>query len=515
MKVSPVVTPASPTAIQYDRRLDVVRTPSTRLMLNLSLESLEHMRVELPATAPPPSKVMPGGIPDRHAILMQTVRASNEQLYAVNPSIVLLPPRLRWKLDGAVYAAVLRVGNHNNCIMQAQRMPRTCITLVGFRLLDGSLEPMPGREAIVGWDGLMTRCAKMPYEDCRLSVEQTHGEVARLLLLCKNHLHRITLELDDEAHRLPVTARFDCAPPLVCPRSGTPSEAAHGSVPAAMRHVVRGGLRVVLESVEPTRLPVHGKNFNLFSIDNRRDGLHLEEWVLGPKTPRNLSDARSAYKATPAPGRRLHAVYSLASLAAGAHSGPQAADGSRNRGTSRVGVQSVSSGFYLTTESAALLGPAYPWKIAFGPRMPARAHGGGCCIRLQLPFAGKRWMVTPAPPREGSNELAGDLMLGILHYKLDRMQYLQQLYAFQAAPPFEMVALSRPFCWRDRSTKGPRLYRRGRTYTCPYIQMTMSITPSLHNSTEVVLASGMNDCTSRVIVADVNDLLEQVQMKLS
>ena len=175
----------------------------------------------------------------------------------------------------------------------------------------------------------------------------------------------------------------------------------------------------------------------------------------------------------------------------------------------------------MTSEPAELLAPSYPWHVEFGPRMPARAHGGGCCVRLHRRLANGRrsWLVVaPGAPGSSMARRAPDddaALLGVLHYRLDRNQYLQQLYAFQPSPPFKVIALSKTFCWLDDSTQGVQLYRRGRKYACPHVQMSMSVTPKLDDASAAVVASGMNDCTSRVVVIkDINTLFEQVELRL-
>jgi len=135
----------------------------------------------------------------------------------------------------------------------------------------------------------------------------------------------------------------------------------------------------------------------------------------------------------------------------------------------------------------------------------------------------RRWLALRHPSSHTAEDAEGEvaslarhaeIMLGVLHYKLEGYNYLQQLYAFQPRAPFEIIALSRPFCWTDQTTSGARLQRRSRTYACPYIEMTMAISPKVDTPERALLSVGMNDCTGRVVEVDLSTLLDEVEMKL-
>ena len=158
----------------------------------------------------------------------------------------------------------------------------------------------------------------------------------------------------------------------------------------------------------------------------------------------------------------------------------------------------VGRGF-ITLEPASIFGRPYQYpntgEGAYGPRKPGVPHGGGCCLfwDARLPWPDRH---VAAGYRDGTA-----VQLGILHYKLARYQYVQQLYAFEATPPFGLVGLSDPFCWADPTsvlTPQTRLTRRGRAYPCAYIQMTMSLTAHASDARAAVVGVGMNDCSSRV-----------------
>ena len=198
----------------------------------------------------------------------------------------------------------------------------------------------------------------------------------------------------------------------------------------------------------------------------------------------------------------------------------------------------------VTREPRELFGRPYSYHNsgagAFGPRKPGVPHGGGCCLLWKDPLpwpkahavAGR----SPSPVQLGvraplsalalpvrnrnrdpnrnrnRNRNPTQVQLGVLHYQLSRYQYVQQLYAFEASPPFALVALSDPFCWPDTTsilTNKTRLSRRGRAYPCAYIQMTMSVSAHLRDTRAAVVGIGMNDCSSRVaLVPSIDELIK-------
>ena len=450
---------------------ELVRTPSMVHMANVSLEHLHYLRVTLHAPSGPAG--IPTASGSNSGVRRRHYQPANDVLHATNPSLLLLPRAMRGKLGGgATYAVALRVSNHHSCGRPRQAVPDPCITLVGIKLLGAALQPLVGREALLQWDGLSI-CTRTPYEDCRLSA---HADGNTLLLVCKTLVSRLSLAVDNAAldTALPMRDRFDCELPLLCPSPSRPPSSRRRTLDecldAPMRHVIRGGLRVTLLG-KPTFLHLRGKNFNLFTA--QRDGgdgsaggigshgaggdggfgLFVEEWVLGPGTPVNLSAPMSG-PAPPPPGRRLHQVFAFG-----------AATSNRGGAPATPGGRAPPVG-YTTTESAKVLGPGYPHRPSFGPKMPAVAHGGGCCLHLararprgSVRTAGakgeagpRRWLALRHPSSHTAEDAEGEvaslarhaeIMLGVLHYKLEGYNYLQQLYAFQPRAPFEIIALSR------------------------------------------------------------------------
>ena len=93
-----------------------------------------------------------------------------------------------------------------------------------------------------------------------------------------------------------------------------------------------------------------------------------------------------------------------------------------------------------------------------------------------------------------------EVLIGCLHYHTAGYQYLQQFYAFRPEPPFEVIALSHPFCWEGKAwKKRAYLVYENITYPCPAIQMTMSIAQKAGDPEVVIFGVGMNDCEGRVV----------------
>ena len=120
-------------------------------------------------------------------------------------------------------------------------------------------------------------------------------------------------------------------------------------------------------------------------------------------------------------------------------------------------------------------------------------HGGACCLHV----AANGELGSPA------------VLLGVSHSKDLNYQYLQQFYAFRPEPPFDLFAMSRPFCWRGVArTRETFLSHENLTYPCPYIQMTMSISPKHDEPDAVLFAVGMNDCEADLVTMRKRDVLE-------
>lgn len=124
--------------------------------------------------------------------------------------------------------------------------------------------------------------------------------------------------------------------------------------------------------------------------------------------------------------------------------------------------------------------------------MPGEVHGGGCCLHVHR----KTHMNTPPA------------LIGVAHAKNNVYMYVQRLFAFRPEDPFDILAVSRPFCWRGRARSASALLRlENTTYPCPYIQMTMSISAKLGDPDTVLFAVGMNDCEARIVSMPLDDVL--------
>ena len=248
-----------------------------------------------------------------------------------------------------------------------------------------------------------------------------------------------------------------------------------------------------------------GKNNNLFSAPvepgSTEHSMFIERWVLGPFQGRIhghgpqfsrlqyapfTSDymtrfarevgwpatkaARFARKVEPAAtGRRLHQVITLARTAGG---GWQPEDG------------------HQSSEGYELMGMRSPART--GPKMPSVPHGGGCCVHAKADLK----LGTP------------DVLIGCSHYHTQEYQYLQQFYAFRPDPPFEVIALSDPFCWAGKAwKKRAHLMHQNFSYPCHAIQMTMSIVQAAGDPDTIIFGVGMNDCEARIEEMSKRDIL--------
>jgi hypothetical protein len=150
---------------------------------------------------------------------------------------------------------------------------------------------------------------------------------------------------------------------------------------------------------------------------------------------------------------------------------------------------------------------------AKAPSWLTRGRGSTCCMSVQHPVT-----------RES-------LWLGISHSKTLGTQgmapnhYLSTLYAFEDKPPFALVAQSGFFCLPfpppdDPSDAIPllnvtrwRILRLGDTenlisHSCPRIHFVSGMTLDAVDPNLVVIAYGINDCTSRLIKVRLEDLMQ-------
>ena len=253
-----------------------------------------------------------------------------------------------------------------------------------------------------------------------------------------------------------------------------------------------------------------GKNYNLFSAPaepaSSERSLFVERWVLGPwrhgpqspsthfapatvdrmvqfaKSTGSMaeSDVRKRWpvfrreEPTLAVGRRLHQVMPMRFLP-------------------WTGVWEPEDGALQTFEGYGLMGMTSPGKV--GPKMPGIAHGGGCCVHVM------------PDERLGTPEV----LIGVSHYHSLDYQYLQQFYAFRHEPPFDIVALSDPFCFTGSSwKKRALLLHQNVTYPCAFIQMTMSIAQKPGDGATLLFGVGMNDCEGRIVQVRTHEVLEML-----
>ncbi|GAX15672.1 hypothetical protein FisN_3Hu145 [Fistulifera solaris] len=145
-----------------------------------------------------------------------------------------------------------------------------------------------------------------------------------------------------------------------------------------------------------------------------------------------------------------------------------------------------------------------------------RGRGGACCIpwvdpRTQQPV----WVgvLHTKTPSQGNRQRVANVTAN---------HYLSQFYAFEQAPPFNLVALSGFFClgFQDGADRVHHLaqlssWRRlelGITFNCPRIHFVSGITFKAGDPSTIVLALGVNDCYSlflEVPTSSVDEMLFQ------
>jgi hypothetical protein len=144
-------------------------------------------------------------------------------------------------------------------------------------------------------------------------------------------------------------------------------------------------------------------------------------------------------------------------------------------------------------------------------------RGTACCGKIQV-------------PDEKSGKLK-NLLVGVSHQKYVNRKwrknpvknysdkaYLSALYAFEAEPPYRIVARSGAFCfgYPDKEEAKENYYANmtlartllmGEPENCPLITFVSGITEKAGDPSKVIIGYGINDCISRFVEVDKSELV--------
>jgi hypothetical protein len=167
-----------------------------------------------------------------------------------------------------------------------------------------------------------------------------------------------------------------------------------------------------------------------------------------------------------------------------------------------------------------------------------RGRGGACCIRVNRKLLQQQHNATITNKRPHHET---PLLIGVQHVKTPSQRnrklaslgnkssavimanhYLSQFYAFEAEPPFRLVALSGLFCLGFPQPNDPDYHAvpalsvttwrklilgRNTPWECPRIHFVSGITYKVNDPTTVVLTYGINDCVARIVEVSIEDIL--------
>jgi hypothetical protein len=253
-------------------------------------------------------------------------------------------------------------------------------------------------------------------------------------------------------------------------------------VPTSMANMVGTGLYLSLVSSTVKhipQLPSTGKNFNYFA--DAKGDLYVELW---PSKPRMIA--------------MVHATDSSMFANATAFF----------LNDTRVKETSLTPSFI--SDEVLLHKP--PWLFS-GDR------GTACCAQLELDHWRDLISVDPFNTTF--------LMVGVAHAKslkrlhvsetVKRYSYLSRLYAFHPSHPLEVVAISGAFClgypskeegFTGHPLDDPTVVLRAKTitYSCPPVHFPTGIIASETNSSNIILAYGIEDYSSRMLEISKREL---------
>lgn len=449
------------------------------------------------------------------------ISQDSRTLYLYNPSLVALPrelwpPRLLQSTNDNetdMYLATFRLYLGSNCFgPNPQRLLMKAgeqANLLGVALLDATTMavrqsivvdinagPLPPDAAV----NFYWKSFRQPLEDCRVFVRIEQDQRSVLQLVC--NAIGLTIQLTD-AEAATTNTR------------GTGSKVENGDIvyPYVYPNLYSDADAFSMALVEPPTLLVHGKeakNMNIFHALNneKQQQAYLQvypqphwyqEW--GEGTAAQQAPVRGEMKSS---FRTPDASYTIL-----------ASEQQLGRGSNRTVVEQ----------------PFLP---------PSNDRGTACCIQLELPLLSNT----------ATTQTTTTVLVGLTHTKLPGRQnpywerdkrhryhanttttwgwnrYLSRFVAYQAQPPFGVVAQSGWLCLHfggvhdtlhgplnvlDGPMRGAALDVFGTTYQdCPAIHFASSITSSATNVSQAVIGYGVNDCYARFVVVEKEEIAERL-----
>jgi len=174
----------------------------------------------------------------------------------------------------------------------------------------------------------------------------------------------------------------------------------------------------------------------------------------------------------------------------------------------------------------------------FAQTLYSEPRGTTCCISIHVPKSYLSEASVEIPNTDQSDLV--ELYVGLSHQKAEDFtesvrqthnmtftvrQYTYNFYAFVPTPPFRTVALSGNFCLGHASETE---IRQGQTnplvnltnafsvtmdqdvMNCPFITFISGMVESIGNPDRVVLAYGINDCTSRFVEVEKSEIVRML-----
>jgi len=377
-------------------------------------------------------------------------RAVTHYLHAVNRTHFseFNPSLVRLETSGG-YLAAYRVSNQHNCPGKPEVMPESTEYL-GLALLDEQLNIL--RQGVYDIDTIFTSS----FADPRLFVLHS-----KLYLTSFARMHELFLEQPSNVNHLESPYKLFTKPAVVPlpPLEGDWTIYFRGQAQCtAQRRVQRGG-----------------KNLNYFELENN---VIMEVEPMRKKEVIRM-DKQCTYK--------MPKIF-------------------------------LDNATYYDPSSAKLPSFATSDELEFTLNTPPYTgeRGGACCIHMTVRnetlLVGISHSKTRFPHR---NRDEGKTKGGV-----EANHFFSRLYAMKTTPPFDTVHVSGKFCLGHaqasdagnnprRGTHGESLRIMSQEYACPRIHFVSSMVLS-HDSQNVIVAYGINDCMPRMVqwrLSDVERLL--------
>jgi hypothetical protein len=141
-------------------------------------------------------------------------------------------------------------------------------------------------------------------------------------------------------------------------------------------------------------------------------------------------------------------------------------------------------------------------------------RGSACCVSIQHPDGRKlRLGISHSKTFYRSSDQGGS--------RLKSNQYFSSFYAFEADPPYKVVARSGKFCFgfpSDSERENPYIRMQMDSVklidfeynSCPRIHFVSGMVEKADDKSKLIIAYGVNDCVPRMVVIDKADVLRML-----